>query len=119
MRGLVLLLSILAMGGCSRNDNNLVTLYAAQDQEYVQPILKKFTFESGLRVQVVYDSEAVKTVGLANRLLAERTHPHCAPGSWPLKVCFVRRMAGLPSARAAGGWSSTKNSYLLIKRRRD
>ncbi len=54
-----------------------VVLYCAQDQTYAEPILHEFEAETGIRVKAVYDSEAVKTVGLANRLLAERDHPQC------------------------------------------
>src|SRR5687767_13851743 len=50
-----------------------VIVYAAQDQVYSEPILQQFTKETGIKVRAVYDSEAVKTVGLANRLLAERS----------------------------------------------
>src|SRR4030095_3704427 len=51
-----------------------VIVYAAQDQVYAEAILRAFEKETGIRVKAVYDSEAVKTVGLANRLLAERDH---------------------------------------------
>src|SRR4029079_12605117 len=37
----------------------------------------EFERQTGIKVAAVYDSEAVKTVGLANRLLAERAHPQC------------------------------------------
>jgi len=33
--------------------------------------------QTGIKVRAVFDSEAVKTVGLANRLLAEAAHPQC------------------------------------------
>lgn len=56
---------------------NEVVIYAAQDQIYAEPILHEFEKETGLKVKAVYDSEAVKTTGLANRLLAERSHPQC------------------------------------------
>src|SRR6266478_5951329 len=46
-----------------------VVVYASQDEVYAEPILQEFTKETGIKVQAVYDSEAVKTVGLANRLL--------------------------------------------------
>ncbi len=62
-------------GGSARTD--AVVLYCAQDQVYAEPILADFYRETGIRVQAVYDSEAVKTVGLANRLLSERTYPIC------------------------------------------
>src|SRR6266699_1146864 len=54
-----------------------VVVYASQDQVYAEPILKAFEKESGTRVRAVYDSEAVKTVAIANRLIAERDHPQC------------------------------------------
>src|SRR3954467_6864567 len=78
MRRLIVLgLGMMLLGGWGRNEKGGVVLYAAQDQEYVQPIVQKFTSETGGRVRVVYDSEGAKTVGLANRLLAERSHPQC------------------------------------------
>ncbi|MHC1765750.1 MAG: extracellular solute-binding protein [Verrucomicrobiia bacterium] len=54
-----------------------VVVYIAQDHVYAEPILKEFERETGIRAAPVYDSEAVKTVGLANRLLAERRNPQC------------------------------------------
>lgn len=75
------LTAILALGlclaACSQKLTGPVIVYAAQDQVYAEPILKKFTRETGIEVKAVYDSEAVKTVGLANRLLAEAGHPQC------------------------------------------
>ena len=62
--------------GCKEQDNT-VTVYASQDQVYAEPILKDFTKKTGIRVRAVYDSEAVKTVGLVNRLIAEKSHPQC------------------------------------------
>jgi iron(III) transport system substrate-binding protein len=52
-------------------------VYTSQDQVYAEPILKDFEAETGIKVRAVFDSEAVKTVGLANRLLAEKSHPQC------------------------------------------
>lgn len=52
-----------------------VVVYTAQDQVYAEPILAEFERQTGIQVRTVYDSEAVKTVGLANRLLAERANP--------------------------------------------
>jgi len=54
-----------------------VVVYTSQDQVYAEPILKEFERQTGIKVGAVYDSEAVKTVGLANRLLAEKDHPQC------------------------------------------
>ena len=54
-----------------------IIVYTSQDQVYAEPILKEFEQQTGFKVRAVYDSEAVKTVGLVNRLLAEKDHPHC------------------------------------------
>jgi iron(III) transport system substrate-binding protein len=62
--------------GCSKQEST-VTIYASQDQVYAEPILQKFTKDTGIRVRAVYDSEAVKTVGLVNRLIAEQKNPQC------------------------------------------
>lgn len=55
----------------------IVILYTSQDKEFAEPLLREFEAQTGLKVRAVFDSEAVKTVGLANRLLAERAHPQC------------------------------------------
>ena len=54
-----------------------VIIYTSQDQQFAEPILHDFTKQTGIKVRAVYDSEAVKTVGLAQRLLAEANHPQC------------------------------------------
>ena len=54
-----------------------VVVYTSPDQVYAEPILKDFEAETGIKVRAVFDSEAVKTVGLANRLLAEKNLPQC------------------------------------------
>src|ERR1051325_6661046 len=104
-RPLVFLLWIISLAGCGRDDKRVVTLYAAQDQEYVRPILQKFTLETGIRVRVVYDSEAVKTVGLANRLLAERSHPQCDV-FWNNEELRPRQLAAQGVFRETNGWAS-------------
>jgi iron(III) transport system substrate-binding protein len=63
--------------GCSNKHREQVVIYTSQDQIYAEPILRQFTDETGIEVRPVFDSEAVKTVGLVNRLLAERHHPQC------------------------------------------
>jgi iron(III) transport system substrate-binding protein len=65
------------LSGCDRPDKPVVVVYAAQDQVHAQSILDRFGRENGIEVRALYDSEAVKTVGLANRLLAEKAHPQC------------------------------------------
>jgi iron(III) transport system substrate-binding protein len=62
------------LSGCISTQNELI-LYTSLDQIYSEPITKEFEKTSGITVKVVYDSEATKTVGLVNRLLAEKNNP--------------------------------------------
>ena len=70
------IIGVLLLAGCSPGGDS-VTVYTSQDQVYAEPILQQFEQETGIRVRAVYDSEAVKTVGLVNRLIAEKNHPRC------------------------------------------
>jgi iron(III) transport system substrate-binding protein len=83
----------------------VVIVYAAQDQVYAEPILKAFQKETGIRVRAVYDSEAVKTVGLANRLLAERSHPQCDV-FWGNEELRTRQLAARNVFRETNGWAA-------------
>jgi iron(III) transport system substrate-binding protein len=52
-----------------------VVVYTSVDQVFSEPILDLFEQRTGVQVKAVYDVEAAKTVGLTNRLLAEKKHP--------------------------------------------
>lgn len=80
-------------------------LYCAQDEVFAEPLLKQFTARTGVRVRAVYDSEAVKTVGLANRLLAERAHPQCDV-FWGNEELRTRQLAAQGVWRETNGWSA-------------
>lgn len=66
----------ISLPGCKK-DGPTVVVYTSQDQVYSEPIFQDFTKQTGIKVLPVYDSEAVKTVGLVNRILAERAYPQC------------------------------------------
>ena len=74
---LLLLLAGFLLPSCHDSSKRAVIIYTSQDQQFAEPILHEFTRQTGIKVRAVYDSEAVKTVGLANRLLAESKHPQC------------------------------------------
>ena len=65
------------VAGCRPASGPEVVVYASQDKVYADPLLQQFTRESGIRVLALFDSEAVKTVGLANRLKSEAGRPVC------------------------------------------
>jgi len=51
--------------------------YTSVDEQYAQPIFQAFEIATGFHVLPVYDTEAAKTTGLVNRLVAERAYPVC------------------------------------------
>jgi iron(III) transport system substrate-binding protein len=52
-----------------------VTAYVSADRPFSEPVLREYEKKSGVRVNVVYDTEETKSTGLANRLLAEKERP--------------------------------------------
>jgi iron(III) transport system substrate-binding protein len=88
----------------SQDGSATVIIYAAQDQVYAETILNEFEQTTGIRVRAVYDSEAVKTVGLANRLLAERARPQCDV-FWGNEELRTRQLSALGVFRATNGWA--------------
>lgn len=89
----------------SSSASNRVVVYCAQDQVYAEPIFRDFEKETGIKVLPVYDSEAVKTVGLANRLLAESTHPQCDV-FWGNEEMRTRQLAERGVFRQTNGWAA-------------
>ena len=82
-----------------------VVAYCAQDQEYAEAIFREFSRQTGIKVRPVYDNEAVKTVGLANRLIAERSHPQCDV-FWGNEEMRTRQLAAQNVFRATNGWAA-------------
>ena len=70
MTGLLLVLT-----GCGTQ--NEVIVYTALDREFAESVFAEFTRETGIAVRAKYDTEANKTVGLTNLILAERNRPRC------------------------------------------
>jgi iron(III) transport system substrate-binding protein len=70
-------LAILIISASSFTNAAEVVVYTALDQIYSEPLLKRFEQSTGIRVLPVYDTEANKTVGLVNRLIAEQARPRC------------------------------------------
>lgn len=62
---------------CEKKEKNEVVIYTSVDQIFSEPVLKRFEEETGIKVKALYDVEASKTVGLVNRLIAEKGSPKC------------------------------------------
>ena len=101
----MVLLPLLGRARSVTSKDDRVIAYCAQDQDFAEPILREFTKQTGVKAPAVYDSEAVKTVGLANRLLAERPHPRCDV-FWGNEELRTRQMAAQDVFRATNGWAA-------------
>ena len=82
-----------------------VIVYCAQDQVYGEPIFQQFEKQTNIKVRSVYDNEAVKTVAIANRLLAERHHPVCDV-FWGNEEMRTRQLAAQHVFRETNGWAA-------------
>jgi iron(III) transport system substrate-binding protein len=66
----------LSFAGCKGKESTReVVVYTSLDKVFSQPVLEAFEKQTGIKVLPVYDSEATKTTGLVNRLIAEKDSP--------------------------------------------
>ena len=93
MRAVLIALVVLLAGGCGRGARDAVVLYTSQDQFYAEPILREFMLSTGIEVRSVFDTESVKTAGLANRLRQEASNPRCDV-FWSNEEMHARMLAG-------------------------
>jgi iron(III) transport system substrate-binding protein len=101
------LANLTLLGACTEktsSEPNRVVAYCAQDQVYAEPIFREFEKTTGIQVRTVYDSEAVKTVGLANRLIAESANPVCDV-FWGNEEMRTRQLASRGIFREQDGWA--------------
>jgi iron(III) transport system substrate-binding protein len=89
----VFLLGLLAalLTSCGADEPHVV-LYVSADDYVARPIVKAFEEQSGVRVDMVADTEQKKTVGLVRRLLAEKDNPQ-ADVFWSSEVFNTIRLA--------------------------
>lgn len=88
----VIFLGLLAvLAGCG-SDKPHVVLYVSADDHVARPIIRAFEQQSGIRVDMVGDTEQKKTTGLVNRLLAEKDNPQ-ADVFWSSEVFNTIRLA--------------------------
>lgn len=99
MRWIIALLVGLSIGwlGCDRRGSptpqkRAITLYTSVDEPYVRPLIERFTQQTGVRVELVTDTEQTKSIGLAERLRAEKNNPRCDVW-WGNEVFHTVRLA--------------------------
>ncbi|MGE4003673.1 MAG: extracellular solute-binding protein, partial [Planctomycetaceae bacterium] len=73
-------LAAAAMGvllGCGSRGSDTLVVYCAHDSVYSEQILRRFEQESGVPVSIKFDTEATKSLGLVQQLIAEKGNPRC------------------------------------------
>lgn len=78
------------IAGCSREPDLVV--YCALDQEFAEPLIRRFAAETGLDVRPEFDIEASKTVGLVRRIREEASRTRCDV-FWNNEVAHTVRLA--------------------------
>lgn len=74
MKIITAIILLMLVIGCSNSPREVV-IYTALDRMHSEPLLKKFEEQTGIKVKSVFDTEATKTAGLVNRLIAEKDSP--------------------------------------------
>lgn len=79
--------------GCKRaKPRPVVTLYTSVDEPFVVEVINSFEKQTGVKVQLVTDTEAGKTTGLVRRIEAERDRPQ-ADVFWSSELFNTIRLA--------------------------
>lgn len=110
---LYLVVPLVAAGilGCSGSKGNSdlgkVVVYSSVDEVFAEPICKQFEQDTGIKVELVPDTEETKSTGLLNRLIAEKDRPR-ADVFWsgdPMRAAILKSQgvsASYQSAAADG-----------------
>ncbi len=91
----LLLLIAIGLGSCQKDnesDSSEIVLYCSVDQAIAEPIVAAFEKQSGLTVKVRYDTEASKTIGLVQKIRAEKKSP-VADVFWSSEIFHTIRLA--------------------------
>jgi iron(III) transport system substrate-binding protein len=93
------------------SENRLV-LYCAHDQVLAADVIRRFEQESGIQVDVRYDEEANKSLGLTQLLLAEKDAPR-ADVFWNNQLLGTIRLqsAGVLKPYRGFGWNRIPASF--------
>ncbi len=73
---LILGLGLLVLIWQTQNNSKL-TVYCAHDAAFAEEVLREFERKEGIKVEVKFDSEATKSLGLVERIIREKDHPQC------------------------------------------
>jgi len=115
-----------ALPGCSGSQSSsppstTVVVYTSVDEVFAEPVCKQFEQDTGIKIDLMPDTEETKSTGLLNRLIAEKGRPR-ADVFWsgdPVRAAILKTQGvsatykspsadGLPTefSDPAGYWTS-------------
>lgn len=74
---IAVMVSVVIGSFAAGSDEADLVIYCAHDSIHSEALIRDFESETGLRVQVLLDSEASKSLGLTERLVREADNPRC------------------------------------------
>ncbi len=85
--------------------NSAVVVYCAHDSVFADSILRDFEQKTGVKLAIKYDTEATKSLGLVELLLAEKDAPRCDL-FWNNELLGTAELAerGLLAPYRGSGW---------------
>jgi len=117
MRRALFVLCVLA--GCSGAGRDEVVVYTSVDEIYAREIFAAFTRETGVTVRAVFDTEEAKTLGLVNRIAAERAAPQadvfwngeCSRTAWLKSQGLLEPFRPASAAGIADEWRDADGAW--------
>lgn len=88
--------------------NSKLTIYCAHDSVFAESVLRDFEYREGIPIEVKYDTEATKSLGLVERIIRENDHPQCDI-FWNNELLGTLDLAqrGLLEPHKGKGWERT------------
>jgi len=109
---LLCLAMLVALSWDKGADKDALVVYCSHDSTYSEQILREFERDSGIRVIARFDTEATKSIGLINLLIAEREYPQCDV-FWNNEVLGTMKLnqLGLLQAYQGDGYSRIPDAF--------
>ena len=88
--------------------NSKLVVYCAHDSVFAEAILRDFEKREGVPIEVKFDTEATKSLGLVERIIREQDHPQCDV-FWNNELLGTLDLAqrGLLKEHKGTGWERT------------
>ena len=93
-------------------DRDKLVVYCAHDAVFAEAILRDFEKQTGIPVVVKFDTEATKSLGLAEQIIREAAHPRCDV-FWNNELLGTLDLAqrGLLEPHKGAGWQRIPEQF--------